>query len=209
MKVLLLEDDFMLAESMKMLLESENIEVDIVNTPEEAYEKVFNNNKYDLYVFDINLQTDESGIDVLKALRRADDTTPTIFITALTDLETMKKAFNAGADDFIKKPFEIEEVLIRIKSKYDNNNIIKIKDIEYDPVADQIYKNNKAIFLSPVLKNIFKELIKHSPKPVSKYILMEYMEKESENALRVNISKLKSKLGIDIKNVRNEGYVIE
>jgi len=209
MKVLLLEDDFMLAESMKMLLESENIEVDIVNTPEEAYEKVFNDNKYDLYVFDINLQTDESGIDVLKALKIADDTTPTIFITALTDLETMKKAFNAGADDFIKKPFEIEEVLIRIKSKYDNSNIIKIKDIEYNPITDQISKNNKAIFLSPVLKNIFKELIKHSPKPVPKYVLMEYMEKESENALRVNISKLKSKLGIDIKNVRNEGYVIE
>jgi len=207
MKVLLLEDDFMLANSMKMLLESENIEVDLANTPDEVYEKTFNN-KYDLYIFDINLQTQENGIDILKALRDADDKTPTIFITALTDINTIKKAFNVGADDFIKKPFEIEEVLVRIKSKY-NKKMITVKDITYDPEADIIYKNNQIIYLSPVLKNIFKELIVNRPNPVPKSVLMEYMEKDSENALRVNISKLKSKLGINIKNIRNEGYIIE
>ncbi len=206
MRVLLLEDDYMLSESMKLLLESENIEVDVVHTPQEAYEATFNN-KYDLYIFDINLQSDENGIEVVKNLKEAGDNTPIIFISALTDIKTIKEAFDVGADEYIKKPFEIEEVLVRIKSKY--NRIIKIKDIEYDPLNGNIYKNNQQIFLSPVLKNILKELIKKRSKPVSKNILMEYMEKESENALRVNISKLKSKLGIDIKNVRNEGYMIE
>jgi DNA-binding response OmpR family regulator len=206
MKVLLLEDDYMLAESMKLLLESENIDVDIVNTAEEAYEKTYNN-RYDLYIFDINLQSDENGIDVLKNLRDADDKTPTIFITALTDIETIKSAFKAGAEDFIKKPFDIEEVLVRIKSKY--NKVIIIDDIEYDPENNQIYKDKQLVSLSPVLKNIFKELIKNRSKPVSKDILLQYMEKESGNALRVNISKLKSRLGLDIKNIRNEGYMIE
>jgi DNA-binding response OmpR family regulator len=206
MKVLLLEDDYMLAESMKLLLESENIDVDIVNTAEEAYEKTYNN-RYDLYIFDINLQSDENGIDVLKNLRDADDKTPTIFITALTDIETIKSAFKAGAEDFIKKPFDIEEVLVRIKSKY--NKVIIIDDIEYDPENNQIYKDKQLVSLSPVLKNIFKELIKNRSKPVSKDILLQYMEKDSENALRVNISKLKSRLGLDIKNIRNEGYMIE
>lgn len=206
MKVLLLEDDYMLAESMKLLLENENIDVDIVNTAEEAYEKTYNN-RYDLYIFDINLQSDENGIDVLKNLRDADDKTPTIFITALTDIETIKSAFKAGAEDFIKKPFDIEEVLVRIKSKY--NKVIIIDDIEYDPENNQIYKDKQLVSLSPVLKNIFKELIKNRSKPVSKDILLQYMEKDSENALRVNISKLKSRLGLDIKNIRNEGYMIE
>lgn len=206
MKVLLLEDDYMLAESMKLLLESENIDVDIVNTAEEAYEKTYNN-RYNLYIFDINLQSDENGIDVLKNLRDADDKTPTIFITALTDIETIKSAFKAGAEDFIKKPFDIEEVLVRIKSKY--NKVIIIDDIEYDPENNQIYKDKQLVSLSPVLKNIFKELIKNRSKPVSKDILLQYMEKDSENALRVNISKLKSRLGLDIKNIRNEGYMIE
>jgi DNA-binding response OmpR family regulator len=201
MKVLLLEDDYMLAESMKLLLESENIDVDIVNTAEEAYEKTYNN-RYDLYIFDINLQSDENGIDVLKNLRDADDKTPTIFITALTDIETIKSAFKAGAEDFIKKPFDIEEVLVRIKSKY--NKVIIIDDIEYDPENNQIHKDKQLVSLSPVLKNIFKELIKNRSKPVSKDILLQYMEKDSENALRVNISKLKSRLGLDIKNIRNE-----
>jgi DNA-binding response OmpR family regulator len=206
MKVLLLEDDYMLAESMKLLLENENIDVDIVNTAEEAYEKTYNN-RYDLYIFDINLQSDENGIDVLKNLRDADDKTPTIFITALTDIETIKSAFKAGAEDFIKKPFDIEEVLVRIKSKY--NKVIIIDDIEYDPENNQIYKDKQLVSLSPVLKNIFKELIKNRSKPVSKDILLQYMEKDSGNALRVNISKLKSRLGLDIKNIRNEGYMIE
>jgi len=206
MKVLLLEDDYMLAESMKLLLESEGIEVEVVNTPDEVYEKTFNE-KFDLYIFDINLQTKENGIDILKNLKDANDKTPTIFITALTDLKTIEEAFKVGADDFIKKPFEIEEVLIRIKSKY--SNLIKIGEIEYDPVTEIIYKNKEIIHLSPVLKKIFVELVKNRPNPVSKDILMEFMEKDSENALRVNISKLKSQLGINIKNIRGEGYVIE
>jgi len=206
MRILLLEDDYILAESMKLLLESEGMEVEVVNTSEEVYEKTFNE-KFDLYIFDINLQTKEDGIDILKNLKQAKDKTPTIFITALTDLKTIEKAFKAGADDFIKKPFEIEEVLIRIKSKY--SNLIRIGEIEYDPLNEIIYKNNKVIHLSPVLKKIFIELIKNRPNPVSKDILMELMEKDSENALRVNISKLKSKLGVEIKNIRGEGYVIE
>jgi len=206
MKILLLEDDYILAESMKLLLESEGMKVDLVHTPEEVYEKTYNE-KFDLYVFDINLQTNESGIDILKNLKESGDNTPTIFITALTDLKTIEKAFKVGADDFIKKPFEIEEVLIRIKSKY--SRAIKIGEVEYDPLTETIYKSEEIIHLSPVLKKIFVELVKNRPNPVSKDILLDLMEKDSENALRVNISKLKSKLGVEIKNIRGEGYVIE
>jgi len=206
MKILLLEDDYILAESMKLLLESEGMKVDLVHTPEEVYEKTYNE-KFDLYVFDINLQTNESGINILKNLKEAGDNTPTIFITALTDLKTIEKAFKVGADDFIKKPFEIEEVLIRIKSKY--SRAIKIGEVEYDPLTETIYKSEEIVHLSPVLKKIFVELVKNRPNPVSKDILLDLMEKDSENALRVNISKLKSKLGVEIKNIRGEGYVIE
>ena len=206
MKILLLEDDNILAESMKLLLESEGFEVDLVSLDKEVYEKTFNN-KYDLYVFDINLNNSENGLEILKNLRDADDNTPTIFITALTDIKTIQEAFNIGAEDFIKKPFEIEEVLIRIKSKFQKR--VKIKDLEYDPVNEIIYKNNKPIYLSPVLKSIFKELIKNSPNPTPKEVMLDLLENQSDNALRVNISKLKAKLGINIKNIRNQGYLIE
>ncbi|WP_457563737.1 response regulator transcription factor [Caminibacter pacificus] len=208
MKILLLEDDFTLADTLKEVLESEGFEVDIANNAQEAYEKTFNE-KYDLYIFDINLP-DENGIEVLKNLRDADDETPTIYITALTDLNTMSKAFDAGADDFIKKPFEPEELLIRLKAKLKpHHDIIKINDIEYDPQTKEVKKNGKIISLGFVLKDIFHELITNKNKVVPKDRLLELTNAHSDATLRVNITKLKNKLGIDIKNIRGEGYTIE
>ena len=208
MKILLLEDDFNLADSLKEILELENYEVDVVSTASEAYEKTFNN-KYDLYIFDINLP-DENGIEVLKNLREADDKTPTIFITALVDLNTMAKAFNVGIEDYIKKPFEPEELLIRINAKLKNNNeVIKIGDIEYNITDNIVKKDGKVISLGDILKDIFHELIINRNKIVPKDRLLEVMNSDNSVALRVNISKLKNKLGIDIKNIRGEGYMIE
>ena len=207
MKILLLEDDYNLAETLKEILALENYEADIANNANEAYEKTYNN-KYDLYIFDINLP-DENGIEVLKNLRDANDNTPTIYITALSDLNTMSNAFNLNIEDYIKKPFEPEELLIRIKGKLNTNqNIIKINDIEYNPSTREIKKNGKIISLGYVLKDIFHELITNKNKIVSKERLLDITD--STNAsLRVNINKLKNKLEIDIKNIRGEGYLIE
>jgi len=207
-KILLLEDDFNLATTLKEILELENYVVDIVSTASEAYEKTFNN-KYDLYIFDINLP-DENGIEVLKSLREADDKTPTMFITALVDLNTMTKAFNVGIEDYIKKPFDPEELLIRINAKLKNNKeMIKIGDIEYDTYNKLVKKNGKIISLGEVLRDIFHELVINRNKIVPKERLLEIMNSENNTAFRVNISKLKNKLGIDIKNIRGEGYMIE
>ena len=205
MKILLLEDDYNLAESLKDVLELEGYEVDIASLAEEAYKKTFNKN-YDLYIFDINLP-DENGIEALKNLRFAGDETPTIYITALTDIDTMAKAFESGAEDFIKKPFEVEELLIRLKAKFNKKNKeIKIKDIIYNPLTKEIKKNGKIIQLGDTLKNIFHELATNLNKIVPKEKLLDYT---SEKSLRVNINKLKNKLDLEIKNIRGEGYIIE
>jgi len=205
MKILLLEDDYNLAESLKDVLELEGYEVDIASLAEEAYEKTFHKN-YDLYIFDINLP-DENGIEALKHLRFSGDETPTIYITALTDIDTMAKAFESGAEDFIKKPFEVEELLIRLKAKFNKKNKkIKIKDIIYNPLTKEIKKNGKIIQLGDTLKNIFHELATNLNKIVPKEKLLDYT---SEKSLRVNINKLKNKLDLEIKNIRGEGYIIE
>jgi len=209
LKILLLEDDYNLADSLKEILELEGYEVDIVSTAKEAYEKTFNT-KYDLYIFDINLP-DENGINVLKSLRDSTDNTPAIFITALTDLNTMAKAFNVGIEDYIKKPFEVEELLIRINAKLKKNvgKIIKIKNIEYDLENKIVKKDGKIISLGEVLKNLFHELVLNLNHVVSKEKLLEVMNTNNETALRVNLSKLKNKLEVNIKNIRGEGYMIE
>ena len=207
MKILLLEDDYALAHTLKEILEIEGFDVDIAQNANEAYEKTYNK-KYDLYIFDINLP-DENGIEVLKSLKNADDDTPTVFITALTDLNTMAKAFEAGSDDYIKKPFEPEELIIRIKAKIQKNgNLIKFNGFEYNPNEKTLTKNGKIIPISQTLKEILHELIVNKNKIVSKERLLDITD-STDASLRVNINKLKNKLGIDIKNIRGEGYLIE
>jgi DNA-binding response OmpR family regulator len=206
MKVLILEDDYILAESLKEVLEMQGYEVDIANSAEEAYELTFNN-KYDLYIFDINLP-DENGIEVLKKLKFAHDNTPTIYITALVDIETMKNAFDAGAEDFIKKPFDVEEFLIRVESRLRKRSEVKLGDFTYDIKNKELKKDDKIVVLSPTLRNILNELVINRNKVTSKDVLLDFTN-GNDLSLRVNISKLKKLLNLNIKNVRGEGYILE
>jgi len=207
MRILLLEDDYNLAESIKEILEIEHYDVDIANSADEVYEKTFNNT-YDLYIFDINIP-DENGIEVLKKLRFAEDKTPVIYISALVDIDTIAKAFDAGAEDYIKKPFDVEELLIRIKAKQKNNKIITYKDITVNTEEEMVKKDNMLIKMGKVQYDILTTLLKNKGKIVLKSELLKYLENPNENALRVLINKLKNKLEIDIKSIRSKGYIIE
>ena len=134
LKILLLEDDKILCESLKELLESEGFRVDAAHRGTEVFDLTFSN-RYDLYILDINVP-DTDGFDVLSELRNAGDSTPTIYITAMTDINSISKGFSIGAEDYIKKPFDPEELVIRIKSKYQRTgNWIKLGDVRYDPVS--------------------------------------------------------------------------
>jgi DNA-binding response OmpR family regulator len=208
MKILLLEDDKILSESLKEYLELEGFSVDLAYDGEEVYELTYQNN-YDLYIFDINVPKD-NGFEVLKNLKDADDKTPTIYITALTDLNSISKGFELGADDYIKKPFDPEELVIRIKGRYQKkDNFIVYKDIRYDPLTKEVKKAGKVIGLGEVQLNIFHELITNQGHIVDIYVLMDFLEHPNPNALRVNLAKLKSKLGLNIKNIRGQGYILE
>ncbi len=208
MKILLLEDDEILSESLQEYLESEGFDVDVAYDGEKVYDLTFENH-YDLYIFDINVPK-EDGFSVLKQLKEADDNTPTIYISALTDTDSIARGFSIGADDYIKKPFDPEELVIRIKSRYlQKNNTIIYKDIEYDPVTKVLKKGTQTIGLGEVQQSLFHELITNIGKIVSTYTLLDLLEHPNPNALRVNLAKLKSKLNIEIKNIRSQGYMIE
>ncbi len=208
MKILLLEDDEILSESLQEYLEIEGFEVDVAFDGEEVYDLTFENH-YDLYIFDINVPK-EDGFKVLKSLKDADDNTPTIYITALTDINSISKGFALGAEDYIKKPFDPEELVIRIKSKYlKSDEIISYQNLQYNPHTKQLYKDGKVIGLGEVQMALFHQLITNQGKIVSSYQLLELLEHPNPNALRVNLTKLKNKLDIDIKNIRSQGYMLE
>lgn len=208
MKILLLEDDQILCASLKEFLELEGYVVDVAHRGTEVFDLTFTQ-KYDLYILDINVP-DVDGFDVLRELKDAGDTTPAIYITALTDINSISKGFAIGADDYIKKPFNPEELVIRIKSKYQKEDeCIYYRDLCYNPYMKTVEKNTQLIALGEVQQNLLHALMMNQNKIVESFTLMECLENPSANALRVNIAKLKNKLDIEIKNIRGQGYMIE
>ncbi len=208
MKILLLEDDQILSDSLREFLDLEGYKVDVAHRGPEVFDLTFTQ-KYDLYILDVNVP-EINGFDVLSALKDAGDETPAIYITALTDIKSISKGFAIGAEDYIKKPFDPEELLIRIKRKYQKDDaVIRLNDIVYNPVTRVLQKEGQTIGLGEVQQNIFHTLITEQNKIVDSYTLMDFLEQPSANALRVNLAKLKNKLGIEIKNIRGQGYMIE
>jgi DNA-binding response OmpR family regulator len=206
-KLLLLEDDPNLSKTLMKYLKQNGYEVDWAKNGEEALDLSYENS-YNLYLFDINVPL-INGIDLLSDLRDANDNTPTIIISALVDIASVTKGFVAGADDYLKKPFDPEELLVRIQAKTSSlKKMLKFKNFEIDLQNDNIYKDEAELFMGQVQKSIFLTLVKNYPNPVTKDELLLLHENPSDVALRVNITKLKKNLNINIENVRGVGYKI-
>jgi len=206
MKLLLLEDDQILSETLQHFLLREGYEVDVALSEEEAEELTFAN-RYDLYLFDINLPSG-NGLDFLKALRHAEDETPTIFITALTDLNSMAEGFALNAIDYIKKPFDPEELLIRLKAKF-RDDVLYYDNIQYDPKNNVLRQEGEVVHMGKVPYRVFIKLLLNVGNVVAQDVLFECLEQPSGNALRVAITKIKHKLDIEIINIRGQGYMLE
>jgi DNA-binding response OmpR family regulator len=206
--ILLLEDDYELAETLQELLEAHDYSVDVVHNGNDAIDASYEN-KYDLYVFDINVP-DISGIELLQSLREADDSTPTIFISALVDLNTIAKGFEVGADDYIKKPFFPEELLIRIKAKLSHaSRDIEYKNLLYKPDKKELYIDGKIISLGEVQECLCDIFFNNIGNVLDKSILMDCLVNPSDTALRVALNKFKHITNLPIKNIRGVGYILE
>jgi len=207
-KILLLEDDHDLGITIEELLEDEGYDVTLVVDGHEAAETSFKE-AFDLYVFDINVP-EINGLDLLEGLRDAQDKTPAIFISALVDIKTISKGFEVGADDYIKKPFFPEELLIRVNAKFANSKEkIIYKNLSYDPSSKIVYIDEEVLSLGEVQERLFDTFIHNIGEILDKDILMDCLATPSSTALRVALSKLKQTTGLEIKNVRGVGYMIE
>ena len=206
-KILLLEDDPNLAKSLIKYLRRHDYEVDWAKQGEEAIDLSYDN-RYDLYLFDVNVPL-VNGIDVLTGLRQAEDRTPTIIISAQIDIDSMTKGFTAGADDYVKKPFDPEELLLRIKVKTMLfKERVMVHGYSLDMTNNEVYRDNTLCGMGEVQKSIFIQLLMAYPNPASKEVLMEALVTQNDGALRVNIVKLKKETGLEIQAVRGVGYKI-
>lgn len=208
MTILLLEDDLVLGETIHEMLTDAGYDTVWVQNGGDAAEKAYEGS-FDLYVLDINVP-EINGFDLLESLRDAQDETPAIFISAMTDIAAMTKGFSVGADDYLKKPFYPEELLLRIEAKFGRlQHTIHHGDIVYDPRTQTIQKQGKTVSLGELQFLFFDMLIHNIGKTIPKEHFLEVMEHPSENGMRVALNKLKQITQWDIQNIRGVGYRIE
>lgn len=215
--ILLLEDDKLFAQSLEDFLQEEGFIVDIVSNGQEALEKNYEKN-YDLYLFDINVPL-LNGLDLLKELRAAGDITPTIFLTSYKDKETLQKGFNFGADDYLKKPLDLEELILRIKSLLKRSgkqmeDILIGKDLVYKSDIKRLFKNDKDLNLSVKILQLLELFLEHRNELVTKDMIVGKLwntnEDYSDGSIRVYINNLKKVLGKErITNIKGIGYKFE
>jgi len=211
-KILLLEDDEILSETLIELLEAEGFELTHVKDGQEALDATFVS-QFDLMLLDVNVPN-INGFELLKELREAGDKTVAIFLTALTDIDSLSQGFEIGADDYIKKPFDFDELLVRIKAllkKQYSGYKVEIGDFVFDIQSEELYQNGKFIKLTPYETLITKILLKNRGNTISKYELLDLLnegEEMSEGALRVHINSLR-KIGLPIITLRGVGYRFE
>ena len=210
-KILLLEDDEILSETLIELLENEAFEVLHVKDGEAALDATFEN-KFTLLLLDVNVPL-LNGFEFLKSLRQSGDNTPAIFLTSLSDVASLANGFDAGADDYIKKPFDFDELLIRIhallkKAYHTYQNELHVDDFCFVIDKDELYNKSDFIALSPYELQITKLFFKNLNKTVQKELILEELngnKEMSEGALRVHINKLR-KIGLPITTIKGIGY---
>lgn len=207
-RILLLEDDALLSQTLHDLLCAQDFDVDVASDGEEALALCYEHH-YDLYLFDVNVPL-LGGIDVLKLLRESGDKTPAFFVSALRDIQTITKAFDSACDDYIKKPFEFDELLVRIKAHIVKKNpFVCYGAVRYDLAQKRLFLEDKEIDLGSVDKEIFDLLLRNQGQLIYKEQFFDVMEKPTDLALRVHIAKLKKRLGLHVSNIKGIGYRLE
>ena len=216
-KILLLEDDELFASTVEDFLSDEGFEVDIASDGEKCLELNFEKN-YDLYIFDINVPK-INGLDLLAQLRQSNDNTPTIFLTSYKDKDTLQAAFLNGCDDYLKKPADLDELLLRIKALLKRNkkqfDIIKLcGTLTFNPVNKRVYENETDLNLPIKVLELMELFVENRGEIVTKEMIISKLwatnEDYSEGSIRVYINQIKKLFDKDaIINIKGIGYKIE
>ncbi len=218
MKILLLEDDPILSDILLCHLDKHMHQTTHFSDGQLASDAL-NDQKFDLLILDINVPK-LSGIDLLKEIRTYQNNTPAIVITAFQDTAHLKKSFENGCDDYIKKPFDLEELDLRIKNIQKRFHIVNEEAIKLDDNILLIVSKNR-LFVDEISYTLTRKeckillyLCNQKGKVISSEELIQnlwdYHEMPSEATIRVYIKNLRNILGKEkIQTVRGNGYIFE
>lgn len=211
MKIFLLEDDYSLNDSIKEMLEIENYIVNSFYDGNMAYEHILND--YNLYIFDIDVPNID-GIFLLEHLKYINPNSKVLIISANINIDKIKEAYTKGCDDYIKKPFDIEELLLKINKYAQKSNFFYLStNVYFDMKYKKLFENNIEIELTKNEKNLLFLLIDNKGKNISYSQIEDFVYdrvSKSSNAIRSLVKRLRKKLPKNfILNSLEEGYYIK
>ncbi len=213
-KLLLLEDDLLIAEQIKAYFELFDYKVDHYENGLTLIEDT-NPKSYDIMLLDINTPG-LSGLEVLKEFRELSIDTPAIFVTAMSDIEHLKEAYGIGCNDYVRKPFDIEELELRIEklvAQKQAKQIVLSEHYTFDMKEEKLYHKGIEVHLNEKERSLLYLLLKHHGNTVSKEMIKTYVWDDQDvcdNTLRTKIKKLRDKLDENfIQSLRGAGYKID
>jgi len=212
MKILLLEDDVILQEIIEEFLLEKGYEVESFFDGEKALNAI-GADRYDMLLLDVNVPSID-GFEILSYLREIGNTTPAIYITSLAGIDDLKKGFDLGADDYLKKPFELEELHARIEhivKLYRLQEEIEFDDMKFIPKAHQLLMGDKVIEMRQKEAQVLEYFIRNTGKIISCDEIIENVWDDEHMPAHAtirtyikNLRKMFTKEYFD--NIKGEGY---
>lgn len=220
MKVLIVEDDKTLVKNLKHILQKDGFAVDTAISKETGLMEA-EINEYDCLILDINLP-DGSGFNLLESLRKSGNKTPIIIATARGQIEDRVKGLNLGADDYIPKPVDSNELIARIRAVIRRNSnsalpVIIIGDLVIKPAEHSASIKNNLLDLTAKEFSVLEYFAQHSGQVVTRTMLMEHIWGSDfetfSNVIDVYIRNLRRKIGQFtktnlIRTIRGKGYIL-
>ncbi|SFV61690.1 Two-component system response regulator DccR [hydrothermal vent metagenome] len=215
-KILILEDDANLNETVTEFLEDEGYEVESTYDGYEAEERIYES-KFDLLLLDVNIPG-LNGFELLNSARDSGVTAPAIFITSLSSVDDLERGYESGCDDYIRKPFVLKELLIRMETLlkrsfyHEQKEYIDIDDnIKYDIASNTLFVDDKPISMGNKESRLLKLFVQSSGEVLSHESiythLWDYDEEPSDTSLRTYIKNLRKIIGKErIVSIKKQGY---
>lgn len=218
MRVLLVEDDKSLGDGLRMGLQQHEYQVDWLQDGAQASQAIFNE-FFDIIILDLGLPR-KSGWEILRKMRARNNSTPVLILTALDEIESRVEGLDAGADDYLVKPFALEEICARLRALIRRSNArstptINYKTLVMDPSAHSVVLDGETLVLSRREFALLRKLLENVGKVISReqmaQTLYGWSNNIDSNALEVHIHHLRKKLAgrIPIRTIRGVGYILE
>ena len=215
--ILVIDDDDRIRDLLKKFLSKENFLVSVASNAIDA-ENLIKSLKFDLIVVD-KMMPKKNGVDFIKTIRQNDDNTPVIMLTAMSDIDSKIEGLSIGADDYISKPFDAKELLLRIinilkrtSAKQTSKNIFYSSNSEYNIETGILKKDNQNIKLTTSEKTLLDYFLSKPSEIISRNDIALLLDIKDERGVDVVITRLRRKIETDIKapecilTVRNKGY---